>query len=282
MPEIEVAEQAGVGADGNPRPTEDYVTVLDNAVLLLDGATSPNPDLPPGGWYANLLAQRLTELLTATPDADLGAILEQAIADVATEHGLTPGNAPSSTVAIVRWTDDRVDGLVLADSPIVAFGQSNPEVLADDRLVSLRERGKLRTGADVRYHRNADGGFWVAEADPAAAKQAVRRSWPRENVLAMMLASDGVSIGIDEYGLFDWPEALEMAREHGSQSVLDAVRAAEKQDPDGERWPRAKRHDDQALVLLDFTETLRQGGACPTKDRGVSRITRSRFVRDSC
>jgi hypothetical protein len=253
VPEIEVAEQAGVGADGNPRPTEDYVAVLDNAVLLLDGATSPNPDLPPGGWYANLLVRRLTDLLTTTPDADLGAILEQAIAEVADEHGLTPGNAPSSTVAIVRWSEDRVDGLVLADSPIVAFGQSSPDVLADDRLVSLREKGKLRTGADVRSQRNADGGFWVAEADPAAAREAIRRSWPRESVTTMLLASDGVSIGVDEYRLFDWPEALEMALNHGTQSVLDAVRTAEKQDPDGERWPRAKRHDDQALVLLDFT-----------------------------
>jgi hypothetical protein len=153
----------------------------------------------------------------------------------------------------VRWTEDRVDGLVLADSPIVAFGHSSSDVLADDRLVSLREKGKLRTGVDVRNQRNADGGFWVAEADPEAAKQAVRRSWPREKVTAMLLASDGVSIGVDEYGLFDWPEALEMALKYGTRSVLDAVRTAEKQDPDGERWPRAKRHDDQALVLLDFT-----------------------------
>jgi hypothetical protein len=254
MPEIEIAEQAGVGADGNPRPTEDYVAVLGNAVLLLDGATSTNPDLPPGGWYANLLVRRLSDELTAAPDADLGDVLAKAIANVAGAHCLTPGNAPSSTVSIVRWTEDRVDGLVLADSPIVAFEHTYPDVLADDRLVSLRNNGKLRTGADVRSRRNADGGFWVAEADPAAAGQAIRRSWPRESVTAMLLASDGVSVGVDEYHLFDWPQALRIAREQGTQAVLDAVRTAEKQDPDGERWPRAKRHDDQALVLLDFTE----------------------------
>jgi hypothetical protein len=254
MPEIEIAEQAGVGADGNPRPTEDYVAVLGNAVLLLDGATSTNPNLPPGGWYANLLVTRLSAELTAAPGADLGDVLAKAIADVAAAHDLTPGNAPSSTVSIVRWTEDRVDGLVLADSPIVAFEHTYPDVLADDRLVSLRNNGMLRTGADVRSRRNADGGFWVAEADPAAAGQAIRRSWPRESVTAMLLASDGVSVGVDEYHLFDWPQALKMARERGTQAVLDAVRTAEKQDPDGERWPRAKRHDDQALVLLDFTE----------------------------
>ena len=50
MPEIAFAERAGVGADGHPRPTEDHVVVLDNAVLVLDGATSSDPSQPPGGW----------------------------------------------------------------------------------------------------------------------------------------------------------------------------------------------------------------------------------------
>jgi hypothetical protein len=254
MPEIEVAEQAGVGADGNPRPTEDHVAVLDNAVLLLDGATSPRPDLPPGGWYAGLLIDELTTGLASAPDADLSAVLANAIANVAGRHGLTPGNAPSSTVAMLRWSANRIDGLVLADSPIVAFGQGEPDVLADDRLVSLRDKGKLRTGADVHNRRNADDGFWVAEADPAAAEQAVRRSWPRDATDAVLIASDGVAIGVDEYHLFDWRQVLEIARSRGTESVLDTVRTAEEQDPDGERWPRPKRHDDQALVLLDFTK----------------------------
>jgi hypothetical protein len=155
---------------------------------------------------------------------------------------------------MLRWSANRIDGLVLADSPIVAFGQGEPDVLADDRLVSLRDKGKLRTGADVHNRRNADDGFWVAEADPAAAEQAVRRSWPRDATDAVLIASDGVAIGVDEYHLFDWRQVLEIARSRGTESVLDTVRTAEEQDPDGERWPRPKRHDDQALVLLDFTK----------------------------
>jgi hypothetical protein len=253
MPEIKVAEQAGVGLDGNPRPTEDHVTVLDNAVLLLDGATSARPGRPSGGWYAGLLIGELATRLTATPDADLGVVLADSIATIAATHNLTPGNAPSSTVAMLRWTADRIDGLVLADSPIVAFGPGEPDVLADDRLVSLRDQGKLRTSADVCNQRNAHGGFWVAEADPAAARQAVRRSWTRDSTDAVLMASDGVAIGVDEYHLFDWRQVLELTRSRGPNSVLDTVRVAEEQDPDGERWPRTKRHDDQAFVLLDFT-----------------------------
>ncbi|WP_410664476.1 hypothetical protein [Amycolatopsis sp. lyj-84] len=252
MAEIAVAERDGVGADGAPRPTEDHVAVLDNAVVILDGATSPHPDLPPGGWYASLLVRSLSQALSAEPEADLAALLAGSIADVARREGLEPGHSPSSTVSIARWTDDTVDGLVLADSPIIAFGPSGADPLTDDRLATLRDSGQLRTGADVRAKRNAPGGFWVAEAEPKAATEAVRRSWPRSEVEALLLATDGVAIGVDEYGLFDWPEVLAMSRKRGPDAVLDAVRTAEKQDPDGERWPRAKRHDDQLLVVVEL------------------------------
>lgn len=254
MPRIEVAEQAGVGIDGVPRPTEDHVVVLENAVLLLDGATAPRPDLPTGGWYAGLLATALADELRANPDLELRALLSDAITATAETHGLRPGAAPSSTVAIVRWSAAVVDALVLADSPIIAFGPGGADPLTDDRLARLRGAGLLNTTADVEALRNKPDGFWVAEADPAAAAQAVRRSWPRDEVDAVLVASDGVSVAVDDYRIFDWPHVLSTARERGLLSVLDAVRTAESTDPHGERWPRAKRHDDQALVLIDFTE----------------------------
>jgi hypothetical protein len=254
MPRIKVAERAGVGIDGRPRPTEDRVVVLDGAVLLLDGATATSPDLPSGGWYADLLAKQLADELRARPDEDLELLLAQAIAAVAHAHGLRPEASPSSTVAMLRWTDDRIDGLVLADSPIVAFGQTGCELLADERLASLRNKGKLNTSADVRALRNTIEGFWVAEADPAAARHAVRRSWPAGTLDSVLLASDGVAVGVDDYGLFGWPHVLKIARTQGLSAVLDAVRTAENADPHGEKWPRPKRHDDQALILVEFTD----------------------------
>lgn len=259
MPEIKVAEQAGFGIDGRPRPTEDVVVVLDGAVLLLDGATSPSPELPSGGWYARRLADRLSAGLREDPGVELRALLSAAIAAVAGEHGLRIGASPSSTVAIVRWTEHRVDALVLADSPIVAFSRDGSEALADDRLALLRAARRLNTSAEAHALRNAPDGFWVAEADPAAAEHAFTRTWPRSSLDAVLLASDGVTVGIDDYGLFDWPYVLKTARGRGLRAVLEEVRAAETADPHGERWPRVKRHDDQALVLVDFAKTDGQG-----------------------
>lgn len=256
MPEIHLAERAGLGLDGKPRPTEDHVVVLDNAVLVLDGATSSRPDLPSGGWYAGTLAEQLAQTLRAAPDTDLTAALAGAISEVARKHDLHPGAAPSSTVAMLRWTRDRVDGLVLADSPIVVFGRSGRRlghsVLADDRIATLRKTGKLGTRERARALRNVEGGFWVAEAEPAAARHAVRRSWPRQDVETVLLATDGVAVAVDDYHILDWPQIRKIARTQGVSAVLDTARAAEAGDPERQRWPRVKVHDDQVLVMVDF------------------------------
>jgi hypothetical protein len=271
-PCIEIAESAGVGIDGAPRPTEDRVIPLPHAVVLADGATALRDDPLSGGWYADRLCTALAGRLAERPAADLKALLADAITSVAAEHGLVPGSAPSSTVAVLRWSTTVVDALVLADSPVVVFTGDGPDVLSDDRLATLPRPGggyrkRLRTGggygpdhaaalrdsaASFGRLRNVDGGFWVAEADPAAADRARTASWPRAEVTAALLATDGVSCGVDDYGLFDWPDVLARATTHGPVAVLDAVRAAESADPDGVRWPRAKRHDDQTLALVRF------------------------------
>ena len=243
MPEITTAERAGVGRDGLPRPTEDRVVRLPNAVVLLDGATSPTPRERDGGWHSRHLAAELTGF-----EGDLADDLARAIARLAAGHGLTPGDSPSSTVAITRWSDTAVDVLVLADSPVVVFTDSGVEVVADNRLRDLR--GVVDRITDWR---NREHGWWVAEADPAAAHRAVRASWPRDRVRAVLMATDGVSCGVDDYGLFaDWQTVLDITSEKGPEAVLDEIRAAEEGDADRVKWPRPKVHDDQALAVIRF------------------------------
>lgn len=272
MPQVDVAEQPGVGLDGRPRPSEDVVVVLANAVVVLDGATTIRDGLPSGGWYASRLAGAIAGRLTAAPDGDLGDLLAASIKALARENGLVPGSSPSSTVAILRWSADTAEALVLGDSPVVAFGPDGPSVLSDERLAGAPRRGSyrdvlragggygeehqlaLRTSARVMDElRNQPGGFWVAEADPDAAYEARRARWPLAGVESVLMATDGVSCGVDDYRIFpDWPAVLELAAREGAPAVLNAVRAAELSDPDGTRWPRPKPHDDQALVVVRF------------------------------
>lgn len=268
MTTVRTAEQAGAGGT-----SEDVVLVLRNAVAVLDGATSLRPTEHTGGWYAAELAAKLRPRLE-TEGAELAESLATAISETATVHGLRPGSAPSSTVSILRWSESSVEALVLADSPAVVLTDSGIEVVSDDRLAELSVpdgedyRQRLRAGGgfdelhgqhlreavdETSRWRNVAGGFWVAEADPVAAYRAVVRSWPRSRVESALLASDGVSCGVEQYESYpDWSALLSHAHEQGPQAVLDRVRAAEESDPNGSRWPRPKKHDDQALVVVDF------------------------------
>ena len=113
------------------------MVVVDGAAAVLDGATSwlRDPDDPrDGGWYSRVLGSALTARLPAA-GASLTEVLADAIAAVRDAHALTPGDSPYSTASIVRWTGDRIDVLVLGDSPaVVRPVTGSVAVVADPRL----------------------------------------------------------------------------------------------------------------------------------------------------
>ena len=164
---------------------------------------------------------------------------------------------------------------MLADSPIVAFTRDGPSLLADSRLAyacraAPRYRDRLAAGggygSDHVVALRASAGRGRAAAQPGGrllgrggrpgrgALREARAPWRRdESLSAVLMASDGVSCGVDTTACSpDWSAVRDAAPRSGADAVLDAVRAAERSDPDGSRWPRAKPHDDQALVLVDF------------------------------
>lgn len=244
--------------------------MLAGAVAVLDGASAPDPADRDGGWYAGVLAAELADRLGRPHD--LATVLGDSIAAVTSAYRLVPGSAPSSTVTLLRWDTETVEGLVLGDSPLVVWTDRGPEVLVDERLetvapaqrVAYHDRLAAGGGYDAahrellralvgeqRRHRNRAGGYWIAEATPAAARQALTRTWPAARVRTALLASDGVSRGIGR-AVPDWSAALALVTAGGPQALLDAVRAPEHADPHGRRWPRSKPHDDQALAVITW------------------------------
>ncbi|GLZ04831.1 hypothetical protein Acsp03_22970 [Actinomadura sp. NBRC 104412] len=260
------------------RANEDFAAAVPGAVVLLDGA-GPPAGMPSGcvhgtAWYARTLGGLL--LAEIQPGRQLAESLGRAIERVNALHGaacdLAHPGTPSATVAMARLQDGKLDHLVLADSVLVLDRKgADPAVMSDDRLaVTTRELRKdldaLPTGSAehtaalrsfteaLAGYRNRPGGFWVASTDPQAADQALTGSNAGDELRALAVLSDGASRLVDRFGLLTWPGLLDVLRQDGAEALIARTRAAERDDPEGRRWPRGKTHDDATAIFWQLSD----------------------------
>jgi hypothetical protein len=246
---------------------EDFAAACPDAVVLLDGASAP-AGLESGcihsvAWYARTLGGLL---LAAISDHRV-SLVEALAACIDRVNGLHSGTCdldhpgtPSATVSAVRAVGDQLEYLVLSDSVLIIEHTDQPAlIITDDRLVgaSLKLAGyptpepgtefltRVRRLADFR---NKPGGFWVANTNPDAARQALVGSVPSAGVSTVVQLSDGASRVVDRFHLLTWPEALTILHKQGPQALISRTRDAENSDPDCARWPRSKASDDATVV----------------------------------
>lgn len=271
-PNTRVARVRTAERKGSGHLSEDRVFVAPNAVIVLDGASQPESfGDQDGGWLAETIGARLRGWLTRMPDADLVDLLYATIRDVACEFSLTPGTAPSTTVSIARWNDRTVDVLVLGDTPVVVITVDGRVIhVRDNRLstVAAAERRAFREcrgtfGQDrpgewdalvkaQRRVRNQPGGYWIAEASPDAANNAICARFEAAETAAVLVMTDGVANGVDRYRTPPgWAEAAYLASSNPN-GLVSLVHDAEATDPNGERWPRSKQYDDKAIAVVTF------------------------------
>jgi hypothetical protein len=236
-------------------PNEDLAISGPDFVVVLDGATAP-AHLDSGcvhsvAWLVARLGAQLALPLLARSEAPLADLLADAITAVRREHADTcdlanPGS-PSSTVAMVRVSDEQVEHLVLADSPIVRRApDQRVTVLADNRVDLLPEY----TFEAVRRLRNQPGGFWVASTEPKAAYEAVTGTTNRAAVELVALLTDGASRYSERYG-HSWEDLVALLDTAGPKKLIDQVRQYDAA-ADAAAF-RGKRHDDATAVLCRLT-----------------------------
>ncbi len=234
------------------RPNEDFVGDVAGAVVLLDGAGIPGTEAicrHGAAWYSHTLGATLLRRLAREGGTDLVSALADSIDEVAGHHSHTCDianpSSPQSTVAIVRFEDDRADFLVLADVYVVLdMVDARPQVLTDTREVSVRrectaalhglpagtleyEQSQQSVIDALRARRNQPGGYWIAKDDPHAATQAVTGSVPLGRLNGAALLSNGASRIVDPYQLSEWPTVLELLRTRGPDEILRQIREAE-------------------------------------------------------
>lgn len=244
-------------ASPGQRINEDLAMAGPRFAFVLDGATAP-PDVESGclhdvAWLVSRLGGELARLLVRDETPTLPDTLAAAISRVRVQHASTcdldnPAS-PSSTVAIIRETQETIDYLVLADSPIVIRtldGSVHP--VHDNRTDYLPGY----TPDIVRDHRNVQGGFWVASTKPEAAYEAVTGNLPIGTIAAAGIFSDGTSRLAERHGK-TWGQLLELLETAGPSQVIAQVREADATVEAGTY--RGKRHDDATALLCRFRIT---------------------------
>ncbi|WP_436771957.1 integrase [Yinghuangia sp. YIM S09857] len=257
------------------KANEDFAAYTQYAAVLLDGAGTP-AGLDTGcihgvAWFARTLGSTLLAEIDAGRNGSLAECLATTIDEVADLHAdtcdLENPLTPSATVVAIRRRGPELEYLVLSDSVLVLDGPGDPLVVTDDRLDVLKRSrppsklDSLRLGteehattlrqavAETAKYRNQQGGFWVASVDPKAAAQALTGVVPVEGLRSVLLLSDGASRLVDTFGLASWSELVALVGDAGPAELTRRVRAAEADDPQGERWPRAKAEDDATVMM---------------------------------
>lgn len=224
---------------GRDWPNEDFVAAADGAVVLLDGCS-----LPPGtdlgcvhgtAWYARILGlEMLTRMLDGPQGApDRGNALRGLLADsidaVAGRHGrscdLRHPATPAATIVALRARAETVEYLVLADSTLL-----------------------LDTGGSLEVVSTSNARTYAA-ADPRAAARAITGAHPPGTVGRAALLTDGATRLADKFKLLGWQDLMAVLAKEGPGELIRRTREAENDDPDCQRWPRHKRHDDAAAAI---------------------------------
>jgi hypothetical protein len=255
--------------------SQDRIFVADSAVIVLDGASAFVPVEVSPSTYVDTLGQLLVDGLNAGPRNPLTDVLAQAIKETVSRLDLSPGSSPSSTVAIARQHGGVVDLLVLGDTQI-----ATPRgIMRDDRLSALatseRRRYQDRLGTGLGYDdehrallralqeeqarfRNREGGYWIAEASARAASRAMASTFAVHEIPWCVLATDGVYRPVEHLGIDDWLRIAGL--DHVAMGLLleELDRWEAEEDPDGRALPRAKRHDDKAIVAVRVSGELRE------------------------
>lgn len=169
------------------KANEDFVAASPSVAVVLDGLSAPPPlatgCLHGAPWFVAQLGAQVMSAATTTGEEPLQDLVAGAIMRVADSHAhswdLDHPGTPSSSLAVPREQDQRVEYLLLFDSVIILDGPSGLAVVTDRRVDEFARQEDLATRehligspahqervqklvAAQRRHRNQPGGYWVA------------------------------------------------------------------------------------------------------------------------
>lgn len=254
---------------GSGERNEDCLVMHQNIFGVFDGATSLDGACYEGGLSGGALASSIagqTFLRNHHPLPRLAAEANDSIRDRMGRCGIDMSRRCglwSTSAAVVRLTGKGIEWFRTGDAQVVFVdGDGGFRVAAgrDDHdyptLKMIAERGRRHPDvqgliAAVRQGMNRDYG--VLNGEREAEDFFLAGLEPAGNVRSVLLFTDGLDVPCETpRRRKDFSCLVAKWREHGLTGLRDHVRSLEAADPDIERYPRFKRHDDIAAIAIHF------------------------------
>lgn len=261
---------------------EDYVVVGSTFAVLLDGASGitgkrvlSHHSGSDAQWFSHFVGGRICEYL----DASRGIVDSIRLAvddsrDYIGEHGVTDNEElfPSSTLVVASVSGDSVDIVSLGDSPVfIGLKDGSLVTISDARIAELDQAavdamvdcscGCAMTGVQKRASvndillanrqlKNKSEGYWILDPTGVALEHLNVMQFSVEDIDYVCAMSDGLERAFDLFGLADPVAFLAKATRESFDELLVRLRAEENLDPDFDRYPRLKLHDDASCFML--------------------------------
>lgn len=287
MPHVTFSETRSWPGSGAGRVNEDYA-LIDTAArcaVLVDGATGlTKVNLIAGetdaSWYARELTTRTVALLR-DPTTPTTQALAQAGTSVASEYLQLPGastlnreDLPSGCVAILRWTNNELEVVMLGDcTAVVTLRDGSTQEVHDATLDELDRQNFERmyryaafnntTMAEARraindrfienrLKMNEPDGYWAADSTCRGFGHELVGCFSLSQVAGVFACSDGFAATVDMGVCANTTELATRTLAGEGAQLAEDLRAAELADKDLMRVHRSKISDDATYVAVAF------------------------------
>lgn len=258
---------------GSGQINEDKLVCAHNLFGVFDGSSSLVPDLfdgKTGAWWAS----HLVSSTFSQNDASLfnlgkraNSILEQTMTEMGVESS-DKLQCWSTSVAAFQVKDDSVSWIQSGDSQVLAiyadgdFQLLTPYHNHDKETLQLLKQlylegdpdpqGSLRPQVE-NIRRQMNQNYGVLNGEPLALDFLQLGSTALKGVSHLLVFTDGLfPPGEDPEYQPDFRWVTDHFLQGGLSQVKEEVRALEDSDPDCQRYPRFKKHDDIAAIAVSF------------------------------
>lgn len=267
-------------SDKNPdkEKNEDLIGLCGNVFWLLDGATLPTymlsskSSITSYDYVQNLNHAILQILQMGQETLSLKDIVKMSIENLLKDNSSI---AASSTIAMVRVNPHSIEYFVLGDSSLLIQANSVTLHITDQRLEligtdirkkinSLLQAGHGFQSSEVEkwkrqlielelVNRNKPNGYYIASTFPGATDRAfVGEKRLNEEKWKVVLMSDGASQLVNTfYKIRDWEQFVHQIQPASLKKTIQQIRELENNDPNGQQYPRFRKHDDTSILLIE-------------------------------